>query len=350
LVRVVEKYTSAILKIEDEIEQAVSDYSLGRTIFTRLVNRAEHAVGFDLGAFEDKSVLLYEDYCYVLTPRRTMEQIVQQDAGLVAFSAKYESEGTPFVFAMPPSKICTEHWLCGTLDFTQQNRALEIPYLREQGVDVLDFTDCLHEAGFSHEELFFPTDHHWTPATGLWAADLIAEYVHEQYGLIMDRSVLEPSQYNTSVYEDVFLGSSGQKVTEEKIAPDDFALYYPKFETDISFRVWEKWDRRGDFSILYDMYYLDVFEPIMESDIYSTYMHSNQALTRITNHRNPDGLRVLMIGDSYDNVVVPFIALAVHETTILDYRSVKLDVLHEEILPQGYDLVISTVNTVNRLQ
>ena len=221
-----------------------------------------------------------------------------EDAGLIAFAKHFEEAGTPFVFAMPPSKICTTHWLCGTLDFTQQNRALEVPYLRSQGIDVLDYTECLHAENFTHEELFFSTDHHWTPETGLWAADLLAEHVQQKYGVTLDRNMLDPSQYDTVVYEDVFLGSSGQKVTEEKIDPDDFTLYYPKFETDINFRVWEKWDRQGAFPILYDMYYLEIFEPILESDVYSTYMHSNQPLTRITNHKNTDGLQILMIGDS----------------------------------------------------
>ena len=75
------------------------------------------------------------------------------------------------------------------------------------------------------------------------------------------------------VYEDVFLGSAGQKVTAEKIAPDDFPLYYPKYETDMDVFIQQSSDKkpyvdeRGDFALQYDMYYLEIFAPILESDI-----------------------------------------------------------------------------------
>lgn len=341
---------------ESDLERLIGDYTLGRNFFTRLVNRTEHAIGYDLNAFGDEAILLLDDYCYTLEQAKTEAEINEEAKNMRTFADALEERGIPFLYAAVPNKVCIEtDWMSGTLDFSEQNRVQTVAKLRELGIDVLDLTDLLHAEGRTHRELFFPTDHHWTPATALWAADRIAEYAEKQYGLQLDRTVLHADQYEVELYEDVFLGSAGQKVTESKIAPDDFPLYVPKYETDMHLYLQRsngetpRVDERGDFLLQYDMYYLEIFAPILESDIYSTYLYANPCKVRIKNYRKPDGLKVLLIGDSYDNVLIPFIAQAAGETIALDRRFASNADLHEKILTEEIDLVVSTVTELDRL-
>lgn len=98
-----------------------------------------------------------------------------------------------FLYIQAPHKICKyeDKEISGTFDHTNQNADDLLRSLSDAGVSTYDLRDELHEEGLDHHELFFKTDHHWLPITGLWAAGKIMDHLNGAYGWHMDTSLTD---------------------------------------------------------------------------------------------------------------------------------------------------------------
>jgi len=351
----IETVSLQVRKLTDDFERLVEDYTIARDTVVFLVNRVENRMGFQLGTMDGESILSL-DGGYLLEAQSPESDAAMREhvQPVIDLKKKLDAYGIPFVYAKNLQRVCTEtDWIHGTLDFTVENAQKEREYLRSEGVDVLHLEAELHEDGIDHHSMFYLTDHHWTAAAGLWAAGKFAEYGAEQYGLDFAEELLAPELYRTETTEDIFLGSYGRRVTLAKTELEDFYLMYPTFDVDVGFWVLhEKNEGRGDFSVFYAKKFMDPYlttknlfyrsEPY-SSLCYMTYFHGDVGISGVTNYNNPNGPRILLIGDSFDNAVAPFLSLAASNVIVVDPRKITTVEFEEEVLTRPFDLAICMI-------
>ena len=76
----------------------------------------------------------------------------------------------------------------------------------------------------NHHGMFFATDHHWKPETGLWAARHILRFLRDDYGWPVEPENLSPEKFDYAVSHGRFLGALGKKITLSRARPDDFTV------------------------------------------------------------------------------------------------------------------------------
>ena len=91
--------------------------------------------------------------------------------------------------------------------------------------------------------------------------------------------------------------------------------------------------------------YRDYFEEYLEKDYYNgnpyvTYAGGDWGRAVITNHRNPDGPKVVMIRDSFGCAITPFFALQCSQLVTIDLRAYGGGDLAGEIAAIDPDFVV----------
>ena len=227
-----------------------------------------------------------------------------------------------FLYIQAPHKICKyeDKEISGTFDHTNQNADDLLRSLSDAGVSTYDLRDELHEEGLDHHELFFKTDHHWLPTTGLWAAGKIMYHLNGAYGWHMDTSLTDIENFRVVNYPGLFLGSHGRKATLERAEPEDIALLYPRYATDLHYTIPSKEiDQRGDLSITYDMSQMEKGDYYHKS-AYTAYGHGDRPLINIENLEEVEDKKILLVKDSFSDHMASFLALGVRQMDVIDLR------------------------------
>lgn len=233
--------------------------------------------------------------------------------------------GIEFFYANLPVKICVseDRNISGVLDFSNQNADRFLAMLDNAGVRNYDFRKLLHDDGMNHHEAFYVTDHHWKAETGLWAARHVLKLLRDDYGWNVNPDVLNPDRFDYVIYPEWFLGSQGKKIKLERTHPDDFTMIYPKFKTHIHYEIpGKEIDTSGDFTITYSM------ESVETKDYYNknpigAYNHGDRSLIKIENLLNSNGKKILIVHDSFSNMVIPFMAMDIQYIHSIDIRHFK---------------------------
>lgn len=307
--------------LTSKAQSAIEDDLLGRSIITRVVNRTEGMLGVKQGVFDGEMMYDLDGYLVWATPEKTEESIATGSENVLKFRERLREMGLEMLYVMMPQRIDPADWPSGTVDFTLENHNAQAAWLKKNSVETLDLNAALTEDGFEQHTLFFRTDHHWKPSAGLWASKRIAETLSERYGLAFDTSVLEPERYRVETCEKAFLGSMGKKITEQKIVPDDLEIWMPTYETALTVSFVDRPAEHGDFSLLYDMNYYDPCTPLSDQDPYSVYLRGNLGRVTIENALAKNDTRLLIVGDSFDNVLVPFLSQSVRSVDVFDLRN-----------------------------
>lgn len=256
-----------------------------------------------------------------IIPELDMEPIAQNT---VDFARALEERDVPFLYVNLLFKIDeTDKQLPpGVEDFSNENADRFLAILRREGVDCLDLRELEKAEGLEHYSLFFPTDHHWTPETGLWASSRIAAALEARDpSLAADLSCMELENYDQEVREGVFLGSHGRRVGEWYAGADDLSILTPRFETRLRFSVPElELVREGSFAET--MLFPEKLEETdrMHSAAYDVYTGGEYGLLRVENLLGGNGKRLLVLQDSFSLVVIPFFSLGYERVDYLDLR------------------------------
>lgn len=335
-----EAYRAAIADAEGEIETAASENAPHYREIVELANAYDKWLGWEIvdPLSYNPVIEAEEGYFLTCTPRADQSARAQTVFAHASFA---ENAETPYLFVQLPGKTCRESAASGTTDFYNQNADRLLEKIEKEGIVTLDLREKMHEEGFVHHEQFYKTDHHWLPETGLWAAKTLAQTLNENYGFAADLSLLEKENFEPELYEEWFLGSQGKKVTLARASAEDFALWHPKYDTALRIEIPSLGlDKRGTLAVCY-RYGALLNKDLYHENPYGAYLYGDQALVRITNERKEDG-RVLILGDSYDNCVVPFFTQAVQRVDTLDLR--VFDGSLEAFLAENeYDLIIEMV-------
>ncbi|MCM1103077.1 MAG: DHHW family protein [Clostridium sp.] len=206
-------------------------------------------------------------------------------------------------------------------DYSNRNADELVGYLRDAGISVLDLRDSVSEQGMDHYALFFRTDTHWLPSTGLWASRQIAERLQSEFSFDFSMELLSEERYRSVFYPQSYLGSSGRNAGLSYAGLDDFTLLLPDFETSLTYRSREAGiHQSGNFDeALIDWDRLESTDYYANSS-YAAYMGGRQPLAEIYNAYADNGVRLLFLSDSFGATVAPFLALTVSELDFIDLR------------------------------
>lgn len=254
----------------------------------------------------------------------------------VAFAQALEEENIPFLYVNTPFKIQPDdkQLPVSIEDCSNENADAFLELLRSAGVDTLDLREAERAENLQHYSLFFPTDHHWTPETGLWASRHIADAISSRdSALAIDPALLDPDRYSVSVLKNIYLGSHGRRVGPWYAGMDDLSLITPRFSTSLRFSVSaEGLEKEGSFeeSVLFPEKLTE--GGLLDTSRYDVYCGGEYPLMRIENLSGGNGRRLLVLKDSFSLVVAPFLSLGYDTVDYVDLRlfgSGLLDLIHE---------------------
>ena len=217
--------------------------------------------------------------------------------------------------------------------------------LNKREIKTLDLRENARIDFKSQYDMFFRTDHHWKPSTGLWAAKEIFKYFNKQLNWDINTSLLDKENFKITKLPNYFLGSQGKKVTLSYVEPDDFEIIEPYYDTNFQ-RFCPEWgNASGSFkNIMFDKHHIKI-DDYYSSNPYCFYLNKDMAYLRIINNcKYPYNKKVLLIKDSFNLVVAPFLALGIKDLTLIDIRHFNGSI-RTLIEKEKFDLVLIAYNT-----
>ena len=277
----------------------------------------------------------------------TAGQVDQEAVGRRAqataeLAAKLEVRGIPYLYIAAPQKIQRGAELLPR-GLEESGNATCDAYLAELdrlGVDYLDLRPVFESNGI-YSNWFFRTDHHWKPEAAFFAWQYLSGELDLRYGYETPSILTNPNNWSTRVLDDFFLGSQGKRVGSLYAGVDDFTIYTPKFDTNLTYTNSDgSFDRSGPFaqSVCFP-------ERVEERDWfngnpYTYYSGGDYAMATMVNHNNPKGPKVVLLRASFSCALAPFLALSCSELTTIDLRYFSGDLM-DTIRELEPDLVLT---------
>lgn len=267
------------------------------------------------------------------------------------FKQKLDKKGIDSVYVNCPNK----ELIMGNklpLGFTNHSKFDENKYMKEilleNGIKLLDLSGQMIENDEDKLNLFYKTDHHWKTEYGIKSAEYISEYLNSVHNYEIDTAIFDMANYDVEVYEKCLLGSTGINSTEAFVEPEDFNIYIPKSKNDFSFEIPSKnIDLEGEFDIFINKEKLYNKE-MWPFNAYASYIYANSAYLKIENKTIKDEHKILIIKDSFANVIVPYLAQVIKRVDVIDMRKSQTDHFNGDIMSliekNNYDTVLFIYN------
>ncbi len=244
--------------------------------------------------------------------------------GVVEFRDALEQKlGIPLLYVQAPQKVYYDgdgQLPAGLVDYGDAYANIMAHTLQNADVPYLDLRPVLAETG-RYGELFFSTDHHWTPEGAFLGWEAVGKTLKTDFDLDIDPRSYTQSYYTQTTYEDVFLGSQGKRVGSLYAGTDDLTVWYPDSFTQLNYEVYSQdINRTGTFqqSVLFPERLEE--EDLYQSNPYTYYSGGDYSFARMRNLLNPKGPKVVLLRDSFGCTFAPFMALGCGEVITIDLR------------------------------
>ena len=310
---------SLVNKIKDSIDYYTTKLLPGRMKYVETNALFNKAVGMNIISGTDLVAVMKNGY---LTLEATEKDTDSPAKSLKWFSDILEEKGIDFAYIQYPSKEDkNDNQLPdGMTDYNNINADKLLEKLDAENVKNVDMRELLMQKGGNWYSNFFKTDHHWKPETGVCAAGKIAEMLNLDFGYSLDTGIGDINNYNVDVYEKIFLGSLGKIATLTFADPEDISVIYPKQKTSFTVTYNTDSPKTGSFDdVIFNKTYLNN-DDFYNYSAYSSYLNGNKAVTSIKNNDCKNGVNILVIGDSYNKCVVPYLAQTVEKIDLIDRR------------------------------
>ena len=269
-------------------------------------------------------IVLKNGYIAGIYPYTSTDYEIQQITELKSY---LDERGIQLLYVNEPTKYIDDQVILedlGRATYINDNTDRFLERLDDNGIPYIDLRDSIIEENLDSFDLFYRTDHHWTTYAGKMAAEVIAKELNRNYGYRIDLTLYDEDRFNYKEYKNAWLGEQGKKLGASFVGLDDFVSILPNYDTSFRVSNGEK-VLKGSFSdiLVNEKRYL----PENNEDIYdaSSWHYSYMERTgingtKIENHLNTDGKKVLVLGDSYEQITIPFLALGVSEVQCLVLR------------------------------
>ena len=348
---------NTVLELEDWISSVESDVNeelLGSENFVDTYGYVQKL--FDKREFNNFSFVQDDDNMLYYGSTWSLETDgLEEYANRVQRMKEYvESFGAKLLVVLPPSKILTGvSEVSRTWPLNDPNARMDkfLTLLEQRDVDAMDLRVTMRRSGRTLDELFFKTDHHWTPLAGFYAAQEIVNQIRDRFGDDWDPIgfYMNLDNYNTYTYIGCMLGSSGRNTGAIYSGLENYTLMWPKFSTNFTWTDYERdTTREGTFTeSLMDSSELEI-DDLYDSSANRLYLHEVSDRDRIVNHKNPNGPKVKVLRDSYFSTTASFLAPMCSEIDMMWTRAASEEYDMEEFVLEGdYDYLILEVYPYN---
>lgn len=313
------EYERKVDKVKASLEWYCTDGFYLQPQCVELSAFANKVFGTKIIQSADRLVSVHGGY---LTVPSDQIDTVSYAANVVEFAKFLSEEEIPFLYVESLFKV--ERNDDDPLlydDYSNRNADELVGCLRDAGISVLDLRDSVFEQGMDYYALFFRTDTHWLPSTGLWASGEIAGRLQSEFFFELSVDLLRAERYRSIFYPQSYLGSGGRNAGLSYAGLDDFTLLLPDFETSFTYSSREAgiyWSGSFDEALI-DWDRLESTDYYANSS-YAAYMGGRQSLAEIHNAYADNEIRLLFLSDSFGATVAPFLALTVREIDFIDPR------------------------------
>lgn len=315
------KYEKICASVTSRLEDFPQNYLLFREDLLEVYGAFSKAIGLKM-IRDTENTTLYDESGYFSYLQKQNNYIEQNISDLIELKDYLSEYNMKFLYVQAPVKNLNEKdTVTGVIEnYEDIDRDTLCTGLSEAGVEVLDIRQYMPKNHQEYLSYFYKTDHHWTPETGIWVSGLISDMLNKEFGFKINTDTYDMQNFQVVNYPSLFLGSQGKKVTMGYCNPEDFHLILPIEETDL--HVWMpifEIDTNGDFSTLINEIQLTENNPYFYKS-YDAYKYSDQPIMSITNNTIESNDKILIIGDSYTNVVVPYLSLGCKQVDNIDLR------------------------------
>ncbi len=324
---ILDNISEKISKMKQKTESYVAESFYFRMPFVLIRKWSDKAVGIDMTTslcvaqnnqydIEDVVLPYKNDYLgFVVDDMDITERI----NNLTDFGLQMKEEGRNFLFFEVPGKYGEN--VNFPSYFEEKEKEIKEAF-EEKGLDFFRVSDAIKEQQLDELSLFFKTDHHWLPSTGIWADQLLCEEFNKRYGYDIDTSVFDMENYDVSILKDFSLGSQGKKVTEVYCEKEDFPVIYPKYDTDLEVFISGK-NKSFSGSIADTLLDSSAFDEtnIYKKYDYTFYGYGDNALVTIHNNEIHDDSHVLMIKISFADSMYPYLSAVFENLDVIDLRT-----------------------------
>ena len=258
---------------------------------------------------------------------RQPEDMSDRAGEMADFARRLQKEyKTPLLYVQAPSKLDVAQLPDGVTGFADDEADQFIALLDAEGVDVLDlrptFRAAAREDPDAAADLFFNTDHHWTPAGAFVGYQKLCDKLVRRYRFSIDQELTDQQSFDRFNFRASFLGSQGRRVGSAYAGLDDLEIWSPKFSTNFTYSVpISGITREGPFAVSLLFPERLAQEGLYTTNPYTIYSGDDYLLARAINHKNPDGKRIMVLRDSFGCAITPFLALACQEVIAIDPRN-----------------------------
>lgn len=190
------------------------------------------------------------------------------------------------------------------------------------GIECVDLRTRIFDDYSSEKDLFYRTDHHWTVPASKWAAKELASELNDRYGYSIDLSIYDDNKYMCEEYSDIWLGEQGRLLSKEFIGLDDYSVLLPNWDTSFSvYPVLRGNLLSGDFGIFVDSNIINQDYDYRNGQLLH-YVYDDYSFEMIHNN-DVEGGNILILGDSYQKSMAPFLSLGVENLMVVCMRECK---------------------------
>lgn len=323
---IIDKYYSIFNDYKVKFEKELNENILWKMDIVEFNGLFEKIINKKFISGSDNVVALENGYLTYLYEDVPKEQLDANAKHVIETNNYLQEKNIDFLYVQLPHKINkydVNNNLQGYKDYSNKNADEFLSILEKNNVETLDLRENMNDM-FSNEEylsLFYKTDHHWLPTTGLWALKEIGTKLNNEYNFDINIDTFNIENYDMKKYERIFLGSQGRKVTLGYIEPEDFELYTPKSQVNFHVFIPDMGvDKTGNLvDTFFDLSQISRVD-YYRLNPYVVYGYGDQPFTKIDNLEKENGKKILIIKDSYSNCLLPFLSQEVNEITAIDWR------------------------------
>ncbi|MGX4598567.1 DHHW family protein [Faecalimicrobium sp. JNUCC 81] len=181
-------------------------------------------------------------------------------------------------------------------------------------IKVLDLTEEIRK----DKNNYYKTDHHLNMNGAYSSYKFIIESINKDIPQVQKPK--EKPEFKIKTYEDVFIGSYGRQVLNVVDKMDDIQVYKDK-----NFKDYKVYNQNGEAKLFYEE---QISKDKLDND-YEVYLGGDKPLVKIENKQSNNELRVVAIGDSMDNPIIPLLASHFKTTYSFDLRGYEGNLIKE---------------------
>ena len=285
---------------------------------------------------------------------RTDENVIDFESkanNISNFSEYLAARGIKFTYVQAPHKadLTGTNFPVALTNTANLNADSLLSKLEDRSVSTVDLRQLISYDADAVQKYFYNTDHHWNNDGAFIAYNEILKHIKASFPEAdVDMSYADVSNWETVEYERRFLGSLGKRVGVYYGGVDTYKLYLPKFDTDMYITLGEKTAifRSGTFeqtNVLRERY-LDGAPDYFGQNTYCTYIGGDYPMVTHQNLMVDNGLKVMIIKDSFTLPVQAFLSCAIERVDVIDPRYMESYSIAERVELLQPDIVIMMMN------